>query len=341
MGQSKWMWGCALFVSLACAGRLIAQEASGETETAPAQEQATSHSELDAAARIEKVLDGRLRSPLNFTETPLTDVATLLSEQYNIPIIFDDPALEAVAFSPDAEVSIRIANVSLRSALELLLKSAGTEDLTYIIDREVLLITTQEEAEQRLEVLVYRVDDLVAPDASPAELDRLIDIIVDSVDRESWAENGTGAGEINSFAPAMLIVATTHRVHQQLDRLLDRLRQTKAAIESDHADEHEASARRPVTRAIRVRDATTATPESRNIMGQTLQRSVDWSVVSEEVGEDKVFLHVLPDRVLVRHLPAVVRQVESVIDDISLPSQGGFGGGGDGAGGGGRGGGFF
>ena len=75
--------------------------------------------------------------------------------------MFDTAALEAVAASPDVEVTINISNVTLRSALELMLKEV--EDLTYIVDNEVLLITTEEEADTRLQVKVYPVADLVLP----------------------------------------------------------------------------------------------------------------------------------------------------------------------------------
>ena len=78
----------------------------------------------------------------------------IISEDYELPVVIDTAALDAVASSPDVEISISIGNVTLRSALELMLKSVGDGDLTYIVDNEVLMITTHEEAEKRLEVVV-------------------------------------------------------------------------------------------------------------------------------------------------------------------------------------------
>nr|MBA3480357.1 VWA domain-containing protein [Pirellulales bacterium] len=120
-------------------------------------------SEGEAERRIYSALRQPLREPMDFVEQPLRDVVTILSETYDIPIQFDTAALDAVAASPDVEVSIQISNVSLKSALELMLKNAGAEALTYIVDNEVLLITTLEEAETRLQVKVYPVADLVMP----------------------------------------------------------------------------------------------------------------------------------------------------------------------------------
>ena len=120
-------------------------------------------SEGEAERRIYGALRQPLRERLDFVEQPLRDVVNIISETYDIPIQFDTAALDAVAASPDVEVSIQIDNVSLKSAMELMLKNAGAEELTYIVDNEVLLITTQEEAETRLQVKVYPVADLVLP----------------------------------------------------------------------------------------------------------------------------------------------------------------------------------
>jgi len=363
MGQSKWAWGCALLLSLTFGGHVVAQQtvdpfgdvvekpgSTPESIERPRVGGNASDSTGDARQRIERVLNQPLKETLDFTEQPLRDVATILAQTYDIPIQFDTKALDAVAASPDVEVSVKIANVTLRSALELMLKHAGAEGLTYIIDDEVLLITTLEEAETRLEVIVYRVDDLVAdPTASEsrsgaADFDTLIDVIVSSVEHESWQENGKGEGEIHAFPPGMIVISQTARVHEQIQRLLDDLRRGKAEVEKATVSEREAAAKRPMTRAIRIYDAALAEPQNRKVIQQALQQSVNWKTDGDEVADDDVFLHVLQDRVLVRHLPAVVRQVEIAVREIAPPMQGMYGGGGRGGRGGGgmggRGGGF-
>jgi len=116
-----------------------------------------------AEERIQTALRGPLKLPLDFIDTPLLDVMTQLSEDYEIPIQFDRSALDEVAISPDTEVTITISNVSLRSALNLMLKEPELQDLTYVIDDEVLLITTKDVADATLKVKVYPVADLVLP----------------------------------------------------------------------------------------------------------------------------------------------------------------------------------
>jgi hypothetical protein len=360
MGQSNWAWGCALLLVLAFDGRVVAQQAAdpfgdvvkkpssstAELEKRPHADGNASDSPGDARQRIERVLNQPLKEPLEFIEQPLRDVATILAETYDIPIQFDTKALDAVAASPDVEVSVQISNVTLRSALDLMLKNAGAEALTYIIDNEVLLITTLEESETRLEVVVYRVDDLVADPialqgaSSMADFDTLIDVIVSSVDHESWKENGKGEGEIHAFPPGMIVISQTHRVHEQVQRLLEDLRRGKTEVEKAMAVQREAASKQPLTRAIRLYDAALlAEAEHRKVIQRALQQSVEWQTGGDSVSDDDVFLHVLPDRVLVRHLPAVVGQVEMAVREIALPASSGFGGGGGDRGG--RGGGGF
>jgi hypothetical protein len=113
-----------------------------------------------AAAHIEAALDEPLKSPLQYEDQPLNEVIDVLQDEYDIPILFDMAALEEVAISPDTEITINLRNVTLRSALNLILQQPGLEDLAYFIDDEVLMITTQERANSKLTIEVYRVNDL-------------------------------------------------------------------------------------------------------------------------------------------------------------------------------------
>ncbi len=113
---------------------------------------------------IHSVLREPLKAPLEFQEQPLSDVMAQIADEYEIPIQFDSGALDEVAISSDTEVTLApLRNVTLRSALNIMLKQPGLEDLTYIIEEEVLLITTEERANESLKVKVYPVADLVLP----------------------------------------------------------------------------------------------------------------------------------------------------------------------------------
>ena len=138
------------------------EESAGET----ARED---HRGESATVRIEAALDEQLKSPLQYEDQPLNEVIDTLQEEYDIPILFDVAALEEVAIAPETEVTINLRDISLRSALNLMLRQPGLEDLTVVIDEEVLLITTEEKANEKLTVEVYRVDDLIRGYQPPGE----------------------------------------------------------------------------------------------------------------------------------------------------------------------------
>ncbi|NOZ41371.1 MAG: VWA domain-containing protein, partial [Planctomycetes bacterium] len=128
---------------------------------------------VDVSARskaeesIQAALRETLKTPLNYEAEPLNIVLEAIADEYNIPIVFDKAALDEVAISAESEVSIVLRNVSLKSALNLMLKEPGLEELTYVIDDEVLLITTEEKANETLKNKVYPVADLVLPVTTP------------------------------------------------------------------------------------------------------------------------------------------------------------------------------
>jgi general secretion pathway protein D len=61
--------------------------------------------------------------------------------------------------------------------------------------------------------------------AANADFDSLIDLIISTVDHDSWMENGTGEGEIQPFPTNLsLVISQTQRVHEQIADLLEQLR---------------------------------------------------------------------------------------------------------------------
>ncbi|HEY2883377.1 MAG TPA: hypothetical protein VGJ15_13105, partial [Pirellulales bacterium] len=112
-----------------------------------------------AEAKILKELDEPTK--LEFAETPLKDVLDYIQTKHHIPVQFDNEALKTASIDPSTLVVTRTLNdLSLRSALKLILQDF---QLTYIIENEVLLITTKEKADTHLVTKVYPVADLVLP----------------------------------------------------------------------------------------------------------------------------------------------------------------------------------
>ena len=87
---------------------------------------------------------------------------------------------------------------------------------------------------------VYPVADLVTPfenaRTTAPDFDSLIDLIVSTIEHESWMENGTGEGEIQPFPiNKALVVSQTQRVHGQISDLLEQLRRLQDEVTAEQA----------------------------------------------------------------------------------------------------------
>jgi tetratricopeptide (TPR) repeat protein len=185
----------------------------------------------------ERQIEQRLRQPvsMNFKDTPLRDVVDAIRSSHGINIHVDAPALERDGISIERPVTIKVEQVSLKSALDLLLHDLC---LTYVIKNEVLFITTETAARGKLSTSAYPVGNLlegdflasVLPGAGTPEA-RLVKLITGTVAPRTWAEMG-GPATIDYFPPSKaLVVNQTADAHEQIIDLLTklRLRQEEAA----------------------------------------------------------------------------------------------------------------
>jgi hypothetical protein len=114
------------------------------------------HKATTAERRITAALDDQ--TTINFADTPLTDVVDFLSRTHEIPIILDKVAIEEAGLLVDEPVNLTLAGVTLQSALKIILSES---ELTYVIEDEVMKVTTIEVANEKLSTRVYPVGDLV------------------------------------------------------------------------------------------------------------------------------------------------------------------------------------
>jgi len=179
---------------------------------------------------VEKQIEAALDSSTHFEfiETPLQDVIDYLKKFHHIEIQIDNRAMTDVGISADVPVTKNLKGISLRNALRLILKELG---LTYLVQNEVLLITTPEEAETRMTTVVYPVADLVMDYRTKSgevwtDYDSLIEILVSSIRPTTWDEVG-GPG---SIAPGRIgntknvIICQTKDVHEEIEEILKQIR---------------------------------------------------------------------------------------------------------------------
>lgn len=132
--------------------------ASGEL---PAAEASPRIKVTDSFGPREKKILEALESPVQFEfpGNPLSDVLQFISDQHALSIIVDHQALADEGQSDDLEVSLVLSEVRLQSALNLLLKP---HNLSYLVEDEVLKITSRPVADETLETRIYDVRPLFA-----------------------------------------------------------------------------------------------------------------------------------------------------------------------------------
>jgi hypothetical protein len=188
MNRSRWISGGAVFAILVITLLAVGQETANSIEAslpAAAQGQAADRAnetyefckcigegDSPSVAIIQHTLRGQLKSQgLHFADAPLEEVAAFVQETYGIPVQLDTQSLEEIGIDPQEPVTVSLNGISLRSAVRYMLKQLG---LTFIIQNEVLLITTQEAAEAQLVTCVYDVRGLVHRTRSGVDFDSLI-----------------------------------------------------------------------------------------------------------------------------------------------------------------------
>lgn len=199
-----------------------------------------SHGRPPAQIRIDSVLDQQLKSPLEFIEVPINQITQVISEDYSIPIVIDAESLKAAGLTPEEEATVSIGNVSLKSALRLLLQAAGDNAMAYILDNEVLLITTPQVAAKHLETRIYPVGNLIdalqsgspfaatvadAGETPPPidEITELADSLILTISPQTWRRNGTGTGDVQKIGDKYLVVLQTQAVHEEIESFLTHL----------------------------------------------------------------------------------------------------------------------
>jgi hypothetical protein len=182
---------------------------------------------------------------VTFSNTPLRQVLDDLATVRGINIVIDEAALADQGANPDQPVTIKLEQVSLKSALNLILRQCR---LCYVFKDEVLLVTT-ESAAHPPEIRTYPIGDLLdddecegEPEPKPSEPgeESLIKLIKNTVQPKSWSDMG-GPGTIEYFPVAKtLVVNQTMPVHDQIGDLLAALRRDlddEAAEEDSEAEQ--------------------------------------------------------------------------------------------------------
>lgn len=178
----KRKWAVATCFSLTVAGLILGAHAEEQQQVKQAKKPAAPQLEMPTlkfgkGQQVEQ--DGRQKRPLflpeltpfekefqdklnenveaNFVDTPLKDVINFYADSTNTNFVIFENMLGEEGLTLDEPISISLDQISLKTALELMLEPIG---LTYVVDRDVVKITTILHAEEMLKTRVYPVGDL-------------------------------------------------------------------------------------------------------------------------------------------------------------------------------------
>ncbi len=292
-------------------------------------------------ARRQDVAFPQLQTPIEFPQ-PLTPLGLRdWLAQRAIPTVLDVKAFADAKIAPDTPLKFdTLKNVPLGWALHQLLSQAG---LAYVVDGELLIITTSESAATTRELVVYPVADLLAEESGgdtdePPYFDRLIDMLCSTVAPQTWDSDG-GVGIVSPMPSAKaLVVAQTGEVHAKIAKLLADLRTRPPGPKP--APEQLPPANSPVVRVY-----TLAPPaKGEDAAASQSQRADRYVAVVRDLIEPKSwtdgsgYIAAVPGQIVVRQAPGVQKRVEKLLQDMgamagsntrnSVPSgRGGFGGG--------------
>jgi hypothetical protein len=219
-----------------------APDATGRTKSGEARDQSRPRSKPRGAdaplahailkqvedSMEEKILKA-LDKPTNveWQELALEDCLTFLAEFHGIPVWLDKSSLTDEGVALDQPITLKLSGVRLDSVLNLLLQPVQLE---WVIQDEVLKITTQGWCKKHPEVQAHEIQELI--NAGHAA-DELIATITACIEPESWSPKEDGYAGI-SHSGGVLVVRQTQRIHTQIARILADLDDIADREAEDH-----------------------------------------------------------------------------------------------------------
>lgn len=206
-----------LLLSLCSVAIISAQAADPEAKSV------TSFPQVSAAEeKIQQTL--MERTELAFTDTPLVDAFGFLRELHQVNIVVDVAALQDDGIDPNTPINLELSGITLRSTLRLMLQPLK---LTYVVQDEVLKITTQAKESTTFVTRVYPVFDLAD---DPEELESVVDAIQAGCGGSQWGAKH-GASIVGVIRSRAIVIRQTRQIHEEISELLQNLRDADAILQ--------------------------------------------------------------------------------------------------------------
>lgn len=179
-------------------------------------------SRSSSANRIEAALGQAIAWDID--QVPLKEVAKRLGQRFGINVWIDSTSLSDEGIDPDIPVSLNSVTVSLKAGLELMLEP---HQLAFVVDKEVLKITTKAIVEEIQYIRIYPVSDLISTNEDGDDDYSLITMFQESSSGKWEMVDGEG-GTVNYVPRAgALVVRQTQSVHREIEGILLALRRVR------------------------------------------------------------------------------------------------------------------
>jgi len=177
--------------------------------------------EKEAEKKIREAL-AKPATMIEFNETQFKDAIRWLADTHKINIEVDWPRIEEppAHVKPDTPITRVLKGVSLGSALNLLLTDLN---LTYVMENEVLLITSIERAQRTSTPRVYNVAGLLR-EADRDELTKAVELVLDPSVGSQDEKPVLNSSRMLIFR-GKLILRGSQPEHERVTELLARLRE--------------------------------------------------------------------------------------------------------------------
>ena len=176
---------------------------------------------------------------LDLQTVTLEEAINRLCNLTHSQILVDWKSLESAGIDRNSAVNLRVGNVSLSTALSVILEivTGGQTKLAFRAEESgIIRVSTAEMLAKEGMTRVYNIRDLIErlhvydkvrnprQQASRQDaVDAITKSIEDMVDTDTWKDNGGSTGSLREFA-GLLIVNATPETHQKLKVFLEKMR---------------------------------------------------------------------------------------------------------------------
>lgn len=290
----------AIVVAVISAGAFVSQSTPGADDVPLAR----AILKKEAPSAEEKIL-AALDKPtsVEFLDLALEDCLTYLKEYHSINVWVDKPAITEEGISLDQPVTLKLADVRLESILNLLLEPL---QLDWVVQDEVLRITSSAWTYDHPEVRTYDVENLIDAGHTPEEL---IAAISKCVEPGTWTGKDATAGI--SHTGAVLVVRHTQRAHSEVARLIADLDDI-----AKEGEEHRHGEERPAVVSVKVYSTGNQPAEK---IAEALQDFVVAASWKNHGGQGEV--RAVRGALIVRQTANVHRSVQQFLAQLEPQSQ--------------------